>query len=108
MNLETMSDKAVIGELGSRMQRERLNHNMTQSHLALKAGVSRRTLQNLEAGHSCSLTFLIKILRALGNLNALDTFLPEPGLSPVQLAKLKGRERQRASSARQKRDKKRS
>jgi transcriptional regulator with XRE-family HTH domain len=97
MNLETMSDKAILGELGSRLQRERLNRNMTQSHLALKSGVSLRSLQYLETGRPCTLASLIKILRALGNLAALDTFFPEPGLSPVQLAKMKGRERQRAS-----------
>jgi putative transcriptional regulator len=106
MNLVIMSDKAILGELGSRLQRERLNRNLTQGRLALKAGVSRRSLQNLEAGRSCSLAFLIKVLRGLENLAALDAFFPEPGLSPVQLARLKGRERQRASGSGHKRGKK--
>ena len=97
MKIESMSDKAILGELGSRLQRERLNRNMTQADLALKAGVSLRSLQYLEAGQPCSLASLIRIVRALGNLAALDAFFPEPGLSPVQLARLKGRERQRAS-----------
>jgi len=99
MNFEDMSDKAVLDELGRRVQRERLNRNMTQAGLALQAGVSRRTLQNLEAGRACSLAVLIRILRVLKKLEAVDAFLPEPGLSPVQLAKLKGRERMRASGA---------
>jgi hypothetical protein len=42
------------------------------------------------------LSLLIRVLRAMGKLSQLDAFLPEPGLSPIQLAKLKGRERQRA------------
>jgi transcriptional regulator with XRE-family HTH domain len=107
MNLETMSDRAILGELGSRLQRERLNRNMTQAGLALKSGVSLRSLQYLEMGRPCTLASLIKILRALGNLAALDAFFPEPGLSPVQLAKMKGRERQRASGPVGKRGKKR-
>jgi transcriptional regulator with XRE-family HTH domain len=97
MNMETLSDKAILAELGGRLQRERLNRNMTQSHLALKAGIAVRSLQYLETGRPCTLASLIKILRALGNLAALDTFFPEPGFSPIQLAKLKGRDRQRAS-----------
>jgi hypothetical protein len=59
-------------------------------------------LQKIESGQSCALTLLIRILRALGRLDALDAFLPEPGLSPIQLAKLKGRERQRAGGHRYK------
>jgi putative transcriptional regulator len=97
MNLEIMSNKAILGELGGRLQRERLNRDMTQADLALKAGVSLRSLQYLEAGRPCSLASLIRIIRALGNLAALDAFFPEPGLSPVQLARMKGQERQRAS-----------
>ena len=39
-------------------------------------------------------------LRALDQLENLDALLPEPGLSPLQLAKLKGKTRQRASGSR--------
>jgi len=99
MNMTMMGDKAILGELGGRLQRERLNRNMTQADLAHRAGVSLRTLQNIETGRSITLASLIKILRALGNLAVLDDVFPEPGLSPVQLAKLKGRERQRASGS---------
>ena len=67
-----------------------------QAEVARKAGVSRRALQNLESGRVCTLSLLIRVLRAMGKLSQLDAFLPEPGLSPIQLAKLKGRERRRA------------
>ena len=40
MDFSSMSDKALLEELGSRIQRERLNRNMAQSEIALKAGVS--------------------------------------------------------------------
>lgn len=100
MNFEAMSDRAMLAEAGRRVQRERLNRNMAQVALARKAGVSRRALQNFEAGRACTLTLLIRVLRALEKLDALNAFLPEPGLSPVQLAKLKGRERRRAGGRR--------
>jgi transcriptional regulator with XRE-family HTH domain len=97
MDLDSMSDKAILSELGNRLQRERLNRNMTQSELAVKSGVSVRSLQYLETGRPCTLASLLKILRAMGSLASLDAFFPASGPSPVQLARLKGRERERAS-----------
>jgi transcriptional regulator with XRE-family HTH domain len=96
MNFEAMSEKAVLEELGRRIQTQRLNENLAQAEVASKAGVSRRALQNLESGRGCTLSLLIRVLRAMGKLGQLEAFLPEPGLSPIQLAKLKGRERRRA------------
>ncbi len=92
-----MSDKAVLAEMGRRVQVHRLNLNLTQAEVVEKAGVSRRALQKLESGESYTASILIRILRALGRVDTLDAFLPEPGLSPLQLARLKGRERKRAS-----------
>jgi len=100
MNFLAMSDKAILTELGQRVQKERLNQNMSQNDLAIKAGVSRRTLQHLEAGHTCTLANLTRVLRALGKLDALDAFLPQPEISPIQLARMKGVERQRATGQR--------
>ena len=102
MNFEAMSDRAVLGELGRRVQALRLNVNMAQTDVARKAGISRRALQNLEGGQGCTLALLIRVLRALEKLDALNALLPEPGASPLQLAKLKGRERQRAGGHRRK------
>jgi putative transcriptional regulator len=48
-------------------------------------------------GQSVGTIYFVRILRAMGRLSALDAFLPEPEVSPIQVAKLKGRERQRAS-----------
>ena len=67
----------------------------------MKACRSREFLQlfgqhALESGRVCTLSLLIRVLRAMDKLSQLDAFLPEPGLSPIQLAKLKGRERRRA------------
>ena len=100
MNLEGMSERAVLEELGIRLQTQRLGANLSQAEVARKAGVSRRGLQNLENGRGCTLSLLIRVLRALGKLQQLEALLPETGPSPIQLAKLKGRERQRASGRR--------
>ncbi len=105
MNFEVMSDKAILAEIGQRVQRERLNRDLAQADLARNAGVSRRALQKLEAGQVCTLASLVRLIRALGKLDAFEVFLPPQGISPIQLAKLKGRERQRASGRRNKRSK---
>ena len=102
MNFEAMSDNAVLKELGRRAQIQRLNLNLAQADVARRAGVSRRALQNLEGGRVCTLALLIRVLRVMGKLDQLDAFLPELGPSPMQLAKLKGRERMRAGSRRRK------
>ena len=101
MDFRTMSDKAILTELGERVSRQRLNRNVTQTDLAEKAGVARIVVQRLEGGRGCTLENLIRILRALELLDQLDAFLPEPGLSPLQLAKFRGRERLRAVGRRQ-------
>lgn len=92
-----MSDKAILKILGERVNRQRLNQNITQIELARGAGVARIVVHRLENGLGCKLENLIRILRGLRLLEQLNTFLPEPGISPIQLAKLKGHERQRAS-----------
>ena len=97
MDFRSMSDRAILILLGDRINRQRLNQNMAQVALAKHAGVARIVVQRLENGLGCKLENLIRILRVLGLLTQLETFLPEPGLSPIQLAKLKGHERQRAS-----------
>ncbi len=100
MNIQAMNDDAVLTEIGRRVQVHRLNLNMTQAAVAEQAGVSRRVLQKLESGKPCSLAIMVRVLRTLGKLDTLDSFLPEMGPSPLQLAKLKGRERKRASGGR--------
>jgi len=96
-NITQMSNEAIRQEIGKRLQRERLNQNITQEQLSNKAGISRRTLVAAEKGEGTSLETLIRILRGLGLLEQLDQFLPRPELSPIQLAKLKGKLRQKAS-----------
>lgn len=100
MGFAELSNRAALVQLGARVRRERLNRNLTQAELATRAGVGARTARSLEAGSSTTVETLIRILRALDKLDALDAFLPEPGLSPLQLAKLKGRERKRAGGHR--------
>ena len=95
-----MTNQAILAELGERVRHERLNQNITQEQLARHSGVARTVVQSLESGRGCALSGLVRILRGLGLLEQLDVLLPEPGPSPVQLARLAGAVRRRASGRR--------
>jgi putative transcriptional regulator len=96
--LNEISDDAALKELGHRITQYRLNLNLTQSALAEEAGVSKRTLHRVEHGESTHLTNMIRILRALGLLENLESLIPEPAISPIQQVKMQGKKRKRASS----------
>lgn len=92
-----LSDDAVLEELGRRLQRHRLDRNVTQGSLAREAGVSTPTVQRLEAGSSVQFVSLLRIQRALGLLDHVEMLVPMPGVRPMELLERNGRRRQRAS-----------
>jgi len=100
MKFSSISDRAVLEELGNRIQGRRLAKNISQSQLAQKAGVGRNVVLNVERGNVYTIVGLVRILRAMDLIEELDRFLPDLGPSPLELVKLKGRQRQRASGSR--------
>jgi transcriptional regulator with XRE-family HTH domain len=95
-----MTDAAVLKEIGRRLKRTRLDQNITQIVLAEESGLSRSTIVKAEHGEPIKTLHLIQILRALNKLDGLDSFIPDPGVSPIQLVKLKGKIRARAHTSR--------
>ena len=93
-NLTT--DQTVLAELGRRTADYRLQRHMTQSQFAEAAGVSKSTVERLEAGESVQLINLIRARRVLDKLEAFDRFLPEAPANPVDLLERHGKTRQRA------------
>ncbi len=96
----TNNDEVVLAELGRRLAQTRLERNLSQATLAEEAGVSKTTVERLEAGEAVKSTSLIRVLRALDLLEALDRLLPEPLPSPIQRLRLEGRRRRRAGTPR--------
>jgi transcriptional regulator with XRE-family HTH domain len=88
-----MTDAAVLGELGRRLARHRLERNWTQAELAVEAGVGQATVQRAERGDSVQMTSMLKLLRTLGLLGGLDTAIPESIDLPI--AQLEREQRQR-------------
>ena len=99
MDFYAMTDQAIASELGQRIRALRLRRNLTQAQLASATALSLNVIKSLEAGRG-KLSSLIAVLRELGELQALDQCLPEPMVSPLELARRQGRQRQRASGSR--------
>ncbi|MBI5556411.1 MAG: helix-turn-helix transcriptional regulator [Deltaproteobacteria bacterium] len=95
-----LTDAAILAEIGKRIARCRLDRQLTQADMAEQAGVSKRTVERIEAGASAQISTIIRILRALNLLPGVERLIPEPGPRPMELLKLKGKERQRASAPR--------
>ncbi len=98
--LSNSSDAAILTEIGARIAAARLELNFTQGALAGKAGVSRRTVERIEAGAGAQLAGFVRICRALGIVERLEALLPEQGPSPIEQLKLRGKRRRRASGGR--------
>lgn len=94
-----LTDNAILGELGRRLAQWRLDRGLTQANLALEAGVSKRTVERMEAGAAAQTLSLVRVLRVLDLLPGLEQLVPEAGPKPMDLLKLRGKTRQRASSS---------
>ena len=93
------TDQAILAELGARLSSVRLSRNLTQAELAHDAGVSKRTVERIEAGQSAQLTSFIRILRTLDLLDSLEFLLPPPQPAPMDLLRRAGRAPQRATGS---------
>ncbi|MBU0992551.1 MAG: helix-turn-helix domain-containing protein [Proteobacteria bacterium] len=99
MDYYSMTDKGIAAEIGERIRTLRLRKNLTQQQLADHVMLSLNSIKALEKGKGKMMT-LITVLRELGALDSLDAFVPLPQISPLQLVKLKGKNRERATGKR--------
>lgn len=102
MKYLSMTDDAICTMIADRLRQYRLNRNVSQAELADAIGVSRMTISRFEAGSAGAIKFsaLIAVLRELDLLDHVDLLVPEVEVSPVQMMKLKGQQRQKAGSPR--------
>lgn len=100
-------EKSISQEIGERLKQARLNADLTQSDVAKHTNLSRNTIVHAEQGN-VKLENLIAIMGTLNLTPNLDLFLPQQKISPIELSKLQGRKRQRASGTKRLDDKSRS
>lgn len=91
-----MSDSAILATLGEFIRQIRLAQNKTQLDVATAAGIKRMTLVRIEQGRGGTMGTFIRLLRSLQQFHALKSFQPASQISPLSLAKLERKKRQRA------------
>ena len=91
------SDDTILKNLGAQLKQMRLNKNLTQKQLSELSGLSRSAISDLENKGTGSMNSFVRILRALEKLEIFRHFISEAPVSPIQIAKLKGKTRKRAS-----------
>ena len=95
-----LTDQTVLEELGRRLAKHRLAIGKSQVELAENCGLGRRTIQYAEAGRSIQAESLIRILRVPNLLDILENLVPDPGIRPMDVLKLKTKERKRVARKR--------
>jgi len=95
-----LTDVAVLHEIGDRLERRRIDAGLTQAQLAEEAGISKRTVERIEAGHSTDSVMLLRVLRVLKLFETLDQLVPDLPQSPLMLLEGRGRARKRVGHSR--------
>lgn len=99
MDFKNESPASISVKLGERLKQARLNSDFTQAEVAERAGITRKLVGNAEKG-KVQLEVLVAIMGVLGLSQQLEGLLPEQSLSPIQLSRLQGKKRERASGQR--------
>ncbi len=93
-----LTDESILAEIGTRLAGARLSRNLTQEALAAEAGISKRTLERLEAGAvATQLSGFLRVCRVLGLLERFESLIPEAVPGPMEQLRRQNRSRQRAS-----------
>ena len=88
--------------LGEQLKSLRFARNLDQRITAEKAGISEKTLRNLEAGRGSSVESLLRVLKALDSLEGIEMLAPRPSVNPIALLRsTKARRRVRHPRGRQ-------
>ena len=82
-----LTDGAILQEIGARLAQRRIEAGRTQAKLAEQAGIAKRTLERIEAGHGAELVTLIRVLRALELTDGLDSLVRDLPPSPIAIAR---------------------
>ncbi len=91
-----LTTEEILSEIGARLRARRLDRNTTVDDAATTAGVNRKTLIELERGGDVRLSTLVKIMRHMNLLVALEAAFPDMLPGTEGLSK-RGQPRQRAA-----------
>jgi len=83
MDFLSKLDGEIMIELGEHLKQLRKNHFLSQQELALRIGVSRKLIVDIEAGRGTSLLVFVKLLKTFKKENQLLELLEEPASNKV-------------------------
>ncbi len=83
LSYTSATDREVMRELGRRLVALRESQRLTMLEAAERAALSRQTLYRAERGQNPTLLTIVRLLRVYGRLAALESFIPEPEISPM-------------------------
>ena len=91
------SDQELIRKWGDKLKSLRIEAGFSQTELALKTGMSRSSIAEIEKGRNFSITSLIAISRVLNLLDEFQFFFKEQEfeLSPMQIYEMEKKKRKR-------------
>ena len=95
--LNSYSDKELIRRWGEKLKRLRVDADFSQTELAVKTGMSRSSIAEIEKGRNFSIGSLISISRALNQLDKFENFLKEEEyeLTPMEIYEREKKKRKR-------------
>lgn len=88
MDVYSLTDDAIMRQIGSKLKELRIIKGMKQSELSEASGVSVFTISAVENGKTSSMLIMIQLLRALEKLDYLNQFFQQQEISPIAYAKL--------------------
>lgn len=100
INIYSKTNTGIVKMLGEFVKQARLNRNISQEELAVKAGLNRSTIYYFEKGQKGNLDTFVRVLRALDKLHLFEQFQPHRNISPIAIVKNEGKMPQRVSKNR--------
>jgi transcriptional regulator with XRE-family HTH domain len=98
-DITTNTDTGILKQIGIFIKEMRISQNKTQQQVADACGINRSTYIQIENGKGSSMLHFVQVLRALGALHLLNIFETQTQISPIALAKMQQKKRQRASKS---------
>jgi transcriptional regulator with XRE-family HTH domain len=95
----TNTNIGILIQIGIFIKEMRISQNKTQQQVADACGINRSTYIQIENGKGSSMLHFVQVLRALNALHLLNIFETQTQISPIALAKMQQKKRQRASKS---------
>jgi putative transcriptional regulator len=85
--IEERTDPEILEEMGARLAAIRKVAGLNQEEAATRAGLNRTTVSSAERGGNANILTVVRLLRVYGRLGTLDSFIPKPDMSPMNLVR---------------------